>query len=143
MSWMVLLWLIDVMTLRLGTIKMTLISPSAMNLSEDCIQAGANTFGPRVPQFWRNFFWCFSTWKNWEIALQNIFWSCGYISKMVWSIFMIFGRKTPLTTNKRRAKIFFQNFLPILRNNQLCKNWNFSKPRFLFFWNSKLKLPKA
>ena len=41
----------------------------------DCIQAGLNTFGPRVPQF----FWCFSTLKNWDLALQNIFWSLGCV----------------------------------------------------------------
>ena len=45
----------------------------------DCIQAGPNTFGPRVPQIWRNFFWCFSTWKNWDLALWNIFWSLGCV----------------------------------------------------------------
>ena len=50
-------------------------------LSVDCIQAGPYTFGPRVPQFWRQFFWCFSTWKNWDLALWNIFWSLGCVKK--------------------------------------------------------------
>ena len=47
--------------------------------SLDCIQGGLNTFGPRVPQFWQKFFWCFSTWKNWDLALRNIFWSLGCV----------------------------------------------------------------
>ena len=66
------------------------------------------------------------------------FWSnCGYISKTVRSIFMIFWLKTPLTINKRLAKKIFQNFLPFLRNNQLCKNWNFSKTCFFIFLKFK------
>ena len=66
------------------------------------------------------------------------FWgNFGYISKTVKSIFMIFWHKTPLTINKRLAKKIFQNFLPFLRNNQLCKNWNFSKTRFSFFLKFK------
>ena len=70
-----------------------------------------------------------------KISEKPGFWrNCGYISKTVRSIFMIFWLKTPLTINKRRAKNFFQNFLPFLRNDQLCKNWNFSKTRFFYFF---------
>ena len=73
-----------------------------------------------------------------KISEKPGFWrNCGYISKTVRSIFMIFWLKTPLTINKRRAKNFFQNFLPFLRNNQLCKNWNFSKTRFFIFLKFK------
>ena len=36
--------------------------------------------------------------------------NCGYISKMVRSIFMNFWQKTPLTINKRVGKNFFQIF---------------------------------
>ena len=73
-----------------------------------------------------------------KISEKPGFWrNCGYISKMVRSIFMIFWLKTPLTINKRRAKKNFQNFLPFLRNNQLCKNWNFSKTRFFIFLKFK------
>ena len=73
-----------------------------------------------------------------KISEKPGFWrNCGYISKTVRSIFMIFWLKTPLTINKRRAKKIFQNFLPFLRNNQLCKNWNFSKTRFFIFLKFK------
>ena len=73
-----------------------------------------------------------------KISEKPGFWrNCGYISKTVRSIFMIFWLKTPLTINKRRAKKIFQNFLPFLRNNQLCKNWNFSKTCFFIFLKFK------
>ena len=73
-----------------------------------------------------------------KISEKPGFWrNCGYISKTVRSIFMIFWLKTPLTINKRRAKKNFQNFLPFLRNDQLCKNWNFSKTRFFIFLKFK------
>ena len=56
------------------------------------------------------------------------FWgNCGYFSKMVMSIFMIFWYKTTLTINKRMAKNSIQIFSPFLRNHQICKIWNFSK----------------
>ena len=58
--------------------------------------------------------------------------NCGYISKSVRSIFMIFWHKTPLTINKRMAKFFFQNFLPFLRKNQLCKKLKFLKNLFFY-----------
>ena len=115
----------------------------------DCIQAGPNTFGPRVPQFWQKFFWCFSTWKILVIRVCQKYQKCkisekpgfwrnyGYFFKTVRSIFMIFWHKTPLTINKRLAKKIFQNFLPLLRNNQLCKNWNFSKTRYFIFLKFK------
>ena len=73
-----------------------------------------------------------------KISEKLGFWrNCGYISKTVRSIFMIFWLKTPLTINKRRAKKIFQNFLPFLRNNQLCKNWYFSKTCFFIFLKFK------
>ena len=73
-----------------------------------------------------------------KISEKPGFWrNCGYISKTVRSIIMIFWHKTPLTINKRLAKKKFQNFLPFLRNNQLCKNWNFSKTCFFIFLKFK------
>ena len=48
-------------------------------VTSDCIQAGLNTFGLRVNQFWWKYFWRFSTWKNWDIALWNLFWSLGCV----------------------------------------------------------------
>ena len=77
-------------------------------------------------------------WQKCKISEKPGFWrNCGYISKMVRSIFMIFWLKKPLTINKRRAKKNFKNFLPFLRNNQLCKNSNFSKTRFFNFLKFK------
>ena len=77
-------------------------------------------------------------WQKCKISEKTGFWrNCGYISKTVRSIIMIFWHKTPLTINKRLAKKKFQNFLPFLRNNQLCKNWNFSKTCFFIFLKFK------
>ena len=73
-----------------------------------------------------------------KISEKPGFWrNYGYISKTVGSIFMIFLHRTPVTINKRMAKKKFQNFLPFLRNDQLCKNWNFSKTRFFIFLKFK------
>ena len=49
----------------------------ALYTFNDCIQEGPNTFWPRVPQFWQNNFGgsLIITWKNWDLALQNFFWS--------------------------------------------------------------------
>ena len=54
------------------------------------------------------------------------FWgNCGYISKTVWSIFMIFWHKTPLTINKRMAKKIVKNFLHFWENIKFAKIENF------------------
>ena len=73
----------------------------------------------------------------------GFWWNFGYISKMVRSIFMIFWHKTPLTINKRLAKKNFKIFFHFWETTNFAKIEISQKPVFLFFWNSKLKLPKA
>ena len=122
--------------------------------NSDCIQAGPNTFVEGVPKFWRNFLRWFFTWKYWYLALQNIFKSLGLgknaknpkkgknrflreNSKTVRLIFLIFWHKTPITNTKWLKKKFFQKLFSFLRKCQLCKSWNFSKTRILFFMKFK------
>ena len=57
-----------------------------------------------------------------KISEKPGFWrNCGYISKTVRSIFMIFWLKTPLTINKRRAKKFFKIFFHIWETTDFAK----------------------
>ena len=50
-------------------------------------------------------------WQKCKISEKPGFWrNCGYISKTVRSIIMIFWHKTPLTINKRMAKKKFKFF---------------------------------
>ena len=125
----------------------------AIHLFEDCIQAGPNTFGLRVPQFWQKKILVLQYMKKLRCSpLEHFlvirvcqkcqkcknrekpdFWgNCGYISKKVRSIFVIF---VDHKQKKRQKK--FQIFFPFLRKHQLCKNWNFSKTRFFIFLKFK------
>ena len=105
----------------------------------DCIQEWKNTFGRRVPQFWRKLFWCFSTWKKWDLALWNIFWSSGCVKnaknvKIVKKlIFMIFWHKTPFTINNRMAKNKFKIFFHFREKWTLQKLKLLKNPSFYFF----------
>ena len=62
------------------------------------------------------------------------FWgNCGYISKMVRSIFMIFWHKTPLTINKRMTKKFSIS-LSIFEKTSTLQKLKFLKNLFLYFF---------
>ena len=79
-------------------------------------------------------------WQKCKISEKPGFWrNCGYISKTVRSIIMIFWHKTPLTINKRLAKKKFKIFFHFWETTNFAKIEISQKPVFLFFWNSKLR----
>ena len=82
--------------------------------------------------------------QKYENSEKPGFWgNCGYISKTVWSIFMIFWHKTALNHKQKNVKKNFK-FFSIFWENVNCAKIEISqKPVFLFLWNSKLKEPKA
>ena len=120
--------------------------------SPDCIQTEPDTFGRGVPQFWWNFLrWVLVfTWKNWDLALWNFFWSLGCVKnaknvKIVKTRFLRelrlylqngkvnyydFLAQNTFDHKQKNGKKNFQNFYPFLRKHQLCKSWNFSKTCF-------------
>ena len=109
----------------------------------DCIQTGPNTFVEGVPEIWRNFLRGFNIWKNWYLALRNLFWPLGCVKNAKKSKIMknqVF--EGILAISPQRLSQFLW-FFGTRHLRPIANSWKKIFPKTCFIFEKKLPLQKV
>ena len=142
------------------TINVFMFYVKVFDNKSDCIQTGPNTFVEGVPEIWRSFLRGFNIWKNWYLALRNLFWPLGCVKNAKKSKIMknqvfdgilaispqrlsqflwFFGTRHLRPIANSWKKNFPKNLLHFWEKTTFAKSDFSQKPVFWFSKNSKLK----